>query len=66
MTCCVIQTDAALINRTCRSDGVLLKPSKPLTTIDRLIPGAPPIAGGAPTVYSSFAAAEASSHGAIR
>jgi hypothetical protein len=35
------QTDAALINRTCRSDGLLLKPSKPLTTIDRLVPGAP-------------------------
>ena len=51
------QTDAVLINRTCRADGLLLKPSKPLTTIDRLIPGAPPITGGAPSVYTSFTAA---------
>ena len=31
------QTNATLIRRTCNANGTLLKPSKPLTTIDRLI-----------------------------
>ena len=42
-------TDAALLKRTIRADGVLLKPSKPLTAIDSeiaagagAVPGPPP------------------------
>ena len=31
------QTNASLIRRTCNANGTLLKPSKPLTTIDRLV-----------------------------
>ena len=47
------QTNASLIRRTCNANGTLLKPSKPLTTIDRLI-----LLGDdsheAPTVVASY------------
>ena len=46
------QTNASLIRRTCSQNGTLLQPSKPLTTIDRLLLASE--ANDAPTVLGSY------------
>jgi hypothetical protein len=47
------QTNATLIRRTCTTNGTLLKPSKPLTTIDRLLLLGED-GGDAPNVVASY------------
>ena len=48
-------TNVSLVRRTCRSDGTLLKPSKPLTAIDAtFVPPAPGAGGGSGGGFVGF------------